>query len=149
MSKRRDAIGEMKNRLSTIAIANGYHTDAGADIADGEVYELGPDDPPVSLAMVVKKETLIQYQADVKLAFHLPVEVVILVRPDLDDVRGAIEDAIEDVKKAMETGDRQFDGILANPLRRGEIEPLDRTSGSTVAGAIIPYTLPISEGYGG
>lgn len=146
---RRTALAEFKNRLSAILIANGYHTDAGAEIADSEVYELGPDDPPVSLAMVVKKEVLIQHQADVKLALHLPVEVVILVRPNLDDVRGSIEDAIEDVKRAMETGDRQFDGLLVNTLRRGEIEPLDRTTGSNVAGAIIPYTLPISEAYGG
>lgn len=145
---RREAITEFKNRLQTIRTANGFHTDAGAVIAVGEAYQLGPDDPNVALSMVILDEVILPARGDLKISMHLPIEVIVLVKPDLDDVIGSIEDVIEDVKRAVERGDRQFDGRLDNTLRRGSIRTLPRESGASTCGATIPYTLPLSEAYG-
>ncbi len=145
---RREAIAEFKRRLQQIEQSNGYLTNVGQVIAVGEAYQLGPDDPPAALAMVILDEDRLPARGDIKISFHLPIEVIVLVKPDLDDVIGSIEDGIQDVKQAIERGDRQFGGILDNTLRRGIIRTLPRESGSQTCGAIIPYTLPISEAYG-
>ncbi len=145
---RRDAITAFKARLATILKANGFHTDAGAVIAVGEAYQLAKDDPDVALAIVVLDEMLLPPRGDLKISMHLPIEVIVLVKPDLDDVIGSIEDGIEDVKRAIELGDRQFGGLLDNTIRRGSIRTLPRESGSQTCGAIVPYTLPMSEAYG-
>jgi hypothetical protein len=141
----------MKQRLSNILRANGFHTDAGEKVADGEAYQLGSDDPDVALAMIVLDEDMLAPQGDRKRAIHLPIDIIILVKPDLSDVRGSIEDAIEDVRRAVEgdgENDRMLGGILANTLRLGPIRTLPRDSGTSTAGATLPYSLPISDGYG-
>jgi len=146
---RREAINAFKDRLQQITIANGYLTNAGAHkIAVGEAYQLGQNDPPIALSMVILDEDHQPIRQDLKISFDLPIDVIVLVKPDLDDVIGSIEDGIADVKKAVERGDRQFDGLLTGRLRRGQVRTLPRESGSSVCGAIITYRLPISEAYG-
>jgi hypothetical protein len=136
----------MRSRLETITQANGFNTNAGEQIAVGEAYNLGPDDPDIALAMIVNDEDMLAPQGDVKRAIHLPIDVVVLVKPDLDDVIGSIELAIDDVRIAVES-DRTLGNVLINTLRLGPIRTLPRESGSSVAGAILPYSLPISEAY--
>lgn len=147
MSRRREAIRAFKALLTGIKRADGYFTDAGEVIAVGEAYQLGPDDPDVVLAMIVNDEDMLAPQGDVKRAVHLPIDVVVLVRPNLDDVIGSIEDGIEDVRRAVEA-DRTLGGILINTLRLGRIRTLPRESATATAGAVLPYTLPVSDAYG-
>ena len=145
---RREAVIEFKSRLAQIQTTNGFLTNLGQEIAVGEAYQLGSDDPDAALAMVILDEDHQPIRQDLKISFDLPIEVIVLVKPNLDDVIGSIEDGIADVKIALERGDRQFDGLLTGRMRRGRVRTLPRESGSSTCGAIIPYTLPISEAYG-
>jgi len=65
-----------------------------------------------------------------------------------------VEDALADIKEAVEVEDRSLGGLLIggrnNPegLQRGTTEPFERRSGSEVVGALITYACRYAEAWG-
>ena len=148
-SRRRQLLDALVTRVTAIQVANGFHTDAGELVFWGGAGTLGPDDPETAIAIVVGDDDA-SHQG-VNLVVVLPVEIQILVRvTDADPAAAgaAIEDGIEDIKRAVELADRRFGGLLTTDLERGETRALAREEGSTSVGAGITYRAGIVEGWG-
>ena len=151
-TKRRQILEAVRARLQAIKIASDYHTDAGDVVFLGETPVLGPDDPhPVALAMIVLTDDPVHQQQNVKVT--LPIEVQIVTQPNAAEQARPwllVEDAIGDVKVAVEAGDRTLGGLLASglDLKRGPVRFLERTSGNDIVGAGVEYRFGYVEGWG-
>jgi hypothetical protein len=146
-SKRRSILQAVDARLATITEANGFATDAGLTRFVGEAPTLGADDPPAALALIVGAAVL-RWQGK-KCYVSLPIEIHVLA-PAGDAAWLAQEDALADVKRALEV-DHDLGGLLDDgpfPLQRGGERPLQREPGSTEVGAVLPYELHYTEGWG-
>lgn len=145
MTTRQAILEELRLRVRTIAIANGFTTDAGGKVFLGEAPQLGEDDPDQAIALVVEDD-------DVKdsgfLYVTLPVAVQALAKADLNEPWLAIEAILGDVKRAIELADRTLGGLLKHDLVRGPTRTLSREPGSTTVGVAITYRCQYLEGWG-
>ncbi len=146
MSVRQSILTELISRLSGIAVVNGYQTDSGAVVYDGQTPSLAEGDPEQALAVVVGGETL-GYQGENVLVL-LSVVVHALLRADVDQPTLASEAVIADVKKAVEV-DHNLGGILQpRGLERGETTAARREQGSEFVAATVEYRFRFVERWG-
>ncbi len=154
MSVRQAILAEVISRLGTIAIANGYQTDAGLMLFVGELPLLGPDDPPAAIAVIVRDELAADLSGygeapDGITVSVLPIECQAVAKADLEQPWVLVEAVISDIKQAIETSDRSLGGILVLPLKRGRTRAFGREPGSTIVGAAVPYLATFAEQWGG
>lgn len=146
MSHRSAALAVLISRLSSITIANGYSTDAGATLVTAERPDLGPDDPDEGINMLVRASTPTR-NGDA-IFERLPVDVQVLAKANLDDPLATVEAVLADVKTAVEQ-DHDLNGTLPDQgLERGPTRPLDREPGSTTVGVEVSYFLDCREKWG-
>lgn len=144
--RRQEILREFIERLETIAVANGYQTDAGQTLFIGETPALGEDDPAAAIAVLVGDEEP-QYQGE-QLLIRLPYDVQAHVRADLDEPWLTVEQVIADIKRAVELADRTLGGLVKRQIERGAVRALPRESGSTTVGASVTYYAPYTEAWG-
>lgn len=151
-SRRQRILDAFKARVEAIRIEDGFETDLGLNVLMWELPAFGPDDPKQVLAIIPREDQVAAALSNIPI--DLPVDVAVLVSPELANPGALIEAALRDVKKAVELEDRTLGGLLRggrnNPggIVRGTTEPYPRQSGSQVAGASITYVLPYVEAYG-
>ena len=145
-SVREAALGELRDRLEAILVANGFGTDAGALIFLGESPTLGPDDPTAAIAMEVQ-EDIPSFQGE-HVVVTVPVDIQAIVKADADEPWMTVEAIVTDIKTAVEV-DRDLAGtLIARGLMRGTVRPLDREAGSQYVGAAVQYRLLMKESWG-
>lgn len=133
---------------STIRQSNGYETDAGALVFVGEAPPLGPDDPDQALAIVPENEATQWQEPGLAVDVILPIGVHGVTKVDATNAWLGVEAMIRDIKRAIETSDVQFSGLLSWPLERGPVLTLGREAGSANAGAAVMYRARLKEGWG-
>jgi hypothetical protein len=152
MSSRRQRIIEMLvQRLRTIQATSGYETDAGLYLYWGPVV-LGPDDPPMAIAVVPGTTETNPLQAGKKI-ITLPIEFHAVVREDTPQ-RGTMENSwaqaeaiLSDIKRAVEVDDPEFDRLVVD-FTAGEVSPLVRQEGGEILGLRIEYRVVYAETWG-
>jgi hypothetical protein len=82
-SKRELILEAIKARLETILQANGYRTDLGQNILLGEMPKFGEDDAEQVL-VILPKEDQVTGEALNKIPLMWPIDIGIMLRPDLD-----------------------------------------------------------------
>lgn len=143
-----------EGRLEGIERNNGYRTDLGLNVLVGELPRFGPDDPKQVLAVLPQEDRIEGEWQEGKIPILWPIDIAVLVSPELDKPWVIVEAGLFDVKKAMETGDRTLSGLLKggknNPggLLRGSTETFKRMAGSEAVGALITYAFPYWEVFG-
>lgn len=133
-------------QLATIQVANEFATDAGLSVHSGFIPELGPDDPPLAIAMVLGRDGS-KWQME-HVALTLPVHLYAVAKADLDEPYVAAEVVLGDIKKAIEVEDRRLGRLLTSDLERGSTQTHDRAAGSLVVGVSITYNAPYRERWG-
>lgn len=146
MSNRQELLEAFKTRVSAIAKADGFQTDAGLTVFLGDLPTLGPDDPPEAIAIMVGDDEP-RYQG-AQILIRLPVLLVALVKAELDEPWAAVEAILADLKTAVELPDRTLGGTVKRQIERGVTRTLPREMGSTTIGAAITYWCPYVEVYG-
>jgi hypothetical protein len=145
MTKRQAILTALVARVSAIAIAAGFATDAGATVFLGEAAELGPDDPDAAIALVLEDDSP---QDKGYLYVQLPIAVAALAKADLETPWLTIEAIVGDIKRAVEHEDRTLGGLLKGPMTRGATRTLTREPGSTTVGASVTYICSYVEAWG-
>jgi hypothetical protein len=152
-SQRQLILEEFRRRLQQISVANGFDTDAGAQVFLGEIPAFGPDDPDTAVAIEVGDDTpAVQALGDrltpsaEEFAIRLPANLQALASADLDAPYIAREQVISDLKRAIETGDAWPDSV--GEVSRGQTRSLDRDEGSTAVGAEVEYSVLYVETWG-
>ena len=145
---REDVISTFAERLAEIQTANGFFTDAGLQLFIDEVPTLGPDDPPVAIAIGIGEDR-VPYNQNEKILVQLPIDVSAIVRVDVVDGWRQREWILADIKKALETPERTLGGLIPDRMRRTSTKSMRREPGSTVMGASVTYTFDYGEPWGG
>ena len=145
-SKRLQILEAIVARLTTISIANGFDTDAGAHVFLGETPVLGPDDGPIAIAVVPQDDRLTAQQ--MKIAAPWPIPVQALAQADLDEPWVAVERVLSDIKRAVELADRTLGGLVSQPFERGQTRTIPREAGQTTTGAEVIYVFAYVEPWG-
>lgn len=145
MTRRRAILEAFLARLQGITVANGYATNAGLQVFLNETPELGEDDPPTAIAVVVDDDAP-GYQGE-KVFITLPLEVNALAAANLTSPWLTAEDVLGDIKKAVEI-DVQLAGLLQWRMERGSTQTAKREPGSTTVGVAVTYRLPYREVWG-
>lgn len=147
MSVRRQLVlEEFKDRLARVTVANGFQSDAGETLFVGETPDLGEDDPPAAIAILVGDEEPV-YQG-VQLHIRLPYEIQAHVKANLEQPWETVEQIIADIKKAVELEDRKFGGLIPRQIERGTVRGLPREAGQTTVGAAVTYLAAYTETWG-
>lgn len=147
MPTRRQMLGlAIVERVTAIRQADGFRTDLGATVFWGEGVALGEGDPDIAAA-VVFRDDIVTHQMENVLTV-LPVEIQVVGKANLDKPWLLIEDALGDVKQAMETTDRTLGGLVPRQITRGMTRTLAKEPGSTVIGVSITYHCPMLEAWG-
>lgn len=152
-SRRERILDALRERLEGISIDDGYRTNLGLIVKTGEVPRFGPDDPKQALAILPKEDQPGDLQTG-KIPIVWPIDIAILVSPDLSQPWAIVEAGLVDVKRAIEGQDLTLGGLLKggmnNPggLMRGSTETFNRHSGSETVGALITYAAPYWETWG-
>lgn len=149
MSTRQAILQVFLDRVGAIQKANGYATDAGLKIFFGSAAELGDDDPDSAIAILVQDDQTSGGALGEDEQTFLPVDLAALAKASGDLAWVEIELVIGDIKRAIETADRSFNGLLARTLFRGRTKVLKRAPGSTTIGAAITYTANYLDQWGG
>lgn len=151
LSRRHQFLEEVQARLAEITVANGFNTDAGAALYLGFAPELGENDPDDAIAVLVGEDDLDDFQGP-SVSYELPIEIQAITKLTEDDQKEhpwmKVEQIIQDIKRAFELEDRQFDGSLTLPIERGNTKTLRREAGSTSVGAGISYLARLKEAWG-
>jgi hypothetical protein len=146
ISKRQQILEAFCTRLSAITQTNGFRTNLGDSVLLGELPALGKDDP-IGLAVLAGDEQIGSVKEHI--AVTLAVDICVLVSvEDQEQPWVAIEEAIADVKQAIELADRRLGRLLLDNMRRGPTRTLPRESGSVVLGAIVTYFAPFTDLWG-
>lgn len=130
----------------TAPLGDTFETDAGRSLFRGDVPQLGPDDPDQVIAIMPRQD---EPRAIGRVAFQvvLPIDVHAVVKVDLDDPWTVAEQVVADIKRAIETEDQGFDGLLQDLVREGvSVHPRD--PGSTVVAITVPYLCTFLEQWG-
>lgn len=136
----------LTTRVQEITVGHGFNTDAGLTVFLGETPQLGPEDPPAAVALVVGDEVP-KYQGE-NVFIELPIGVQALARADLDQPWVTVEALIGDIKRAVELADRTLGGLVRRQIVRGPVVALEREPGSTTVGASVTYFAPYVEAWG-
>lgn len=148
MSRRLDILLAIVDRLELIQVANGFSTDAGATLFVNEAPALGPDDSPVAIALMVQPDEPRAWQGD-SMLLRLPLEIQAHAFIALEDAWAVAERVLEDIKRAVEMGDRTLGRKVAGKsFERGTTSVVARVPGSTSTGLGIRYTVPYQEKWG-
>lgn len=146
MSVRQNLVAEIVDRLSGILKVNGYQTDAGALVFDGQTPNLSEADPEQALAVILGAET-VGYQGE-NVLVTLSVEIHAVIRADVDQPAAAGEAVLADIKKAVEV-DHDLGGILLpRGLERGASAAARREQGSEYTAAVVEYRCRFVEKWG-
>jgi len=145
-SRREHILEELRTRLKVIRTAAGYATDAGETVFMGEAPELGPDDPPQAIAIVVEDETPDHVAENVHSL--LPVTIAALAKANLEEPWMTAEAVLADIKRAVELADRTLGGAVRLRMERGITRTMQREAGSETVGIAIQYRCPIVEKWG-
>ena len=149
MTTRLQVLNALTERLAQVLVANGYTTDAGQLVVLGEAGELGENDPDAALAIVPGDDRQKTQAGSVGTAFvEWPIQIVALGKADIDQPWVAIENAVGDIKRAIEAGDRRLEGLLKSDLQRGSTRVVSRQPGSLTIGASVTYVATIAEPWG-
>lgn len=152
-SRRQLILEELKRRLETVQVANGFQTDVGLKVYFGELPRLGPHDADGAVAMIPGEDQVDEMQVG-KISIVLPVNMVALAKPSMSQPWVVVEQVVADIKKAIESGDRSLGGLLAagrdnaEGLKRGTTETSARGSGSEVVAAMVTYGCHYREAWG-
>jgi hypothetical protein len=144
-SKRQRVLEAYRTRLQAIRTENGFRTNLGDQVLLGELPMLGKDDP-VGLAVGAGDEVIGSVREHVKV--RLPVEIYVVAFADQENPWVAVEEAIADVKQAVELADRTFTRLLLDNMQRGPTRTLPRESGSTTIGAVVTYFADYTDLWG-
>lgn len=152
-SRRRQILEAGVARLEAILVADGFNTNAGQSVLLNETPELGQDDPDVVIAMLIGDDE--PKQQGNKVFLELPIELQAIAKVAKPDVPAdawhpwiAVEDLLEDIKRAWELDDRSLGGLLSCEMVRGVTRTAEREAGSTTVGLAITYALRYSERWG-
>jgi hypothetical protein len=146
MSRRQQVIEALKARVAAITIAGGFNTDAGSLVFLNETPALGPDDPDVAIAMLIRDDDP-SYHGE-QVFYRLPIEFQALAKADLAAPWVIVEQVLQDIKRAVELADRTLGRLLRTNLERRSTRTLEREQGSTAVGVAITYEAPIAETWG-
>lgn len=145
MTTREAILAALMTRVQAITIAHGYATDAGDQVFLGEAPQLGENDPPTAIALVVEDDDV---NSQGFLTVTLPIAVQALAKADLDAPWLAIEAVLGDVKRAIEQDDRSLGGVLKGELERGSTRTVPRAPGSSTVGVSVTYRCRYVELWG-
>lgn len=151
-SRRLRILEALKARVSAIKVSDGFNTDAGLRVYLGELPVLTPDDPEAVIAVIPKEDIVGSALNNIPITW--PIDIVVLVRPEITEPWVLVENALADIKKAVELEDRTLNGLLIggrdNPggLVRGTTETFPRQTGAEVVGVSITYACPYAEAFG-
>lgn len=149
-STRLSVLQTLVERLEAIQVADGFNTDAGKAIFLGMRPSMGPEDPPIAIAVMVGEEE--PNWLGEKCSYELPIDIQALAQVELKDLQQpwlAVEAIIADVKRAVELQDRRLGGVaLGKGIRRIGVRALPRESGSRYVGAGLTYLVPLAEVWG-
>ncbi len=147
-SKRTLIIAAVAARLGEIQVENDFNTDAGLSVLFGDGPVFGPDDPPAVLSIVVETDQPGRHQGE-NVTAMFGFEVQAIVKVDIQHPTLAMEAMVEDVKRAIETEDRSFDGLaVRNSLKRGQTRVIDRPAGGEYCGLGVQYQCVVAEEWG-
>lgn len=152
LSKRERILAAIVARLENIRTANGFRTDLGQVILTGEMPKFGEDDPDQVL-VILPKEDQIGGPALEKIPLMWPIDIGVMLSPDLESPWTIVEAGLMDVKKAIEdqAKDHTYGGLLRGGRdktggpQRGTTETYPRHSRSEVVGAVITWGFPYYE----
>lgn len=146
-SLRQQIIEAFLARIQRITVENGYDTNAGERVFLGESPELGEDDPPNAIAIVIG-ETSPQYQG-MNVFETIPFEFQALAKvADLDFPYIATEVILGDIIRAVEQDDRTLGGLVTRQIELGTIRTLPREPGMTTVGMSVTYFAPHVRSWG-
>lgn len=145
--KRKRILEALAERLRVIQMANGYATDAGRYLYWGPVV-LGPNDPPVGIAIVPGPTETNALQQGKKI-ITLPVEfhALAFAPQEVDDAWLRVEAVLADIKRAIELEDTTM-GRLAVDLTAGEVTPLVKSESGVFIGYAAEYRVVYTEHWG-
>ena len=143
-SRRQQVVEVIRERLQAITVANGFNTEAGAQVFLNESPAFGPDDPDVAVAVVIGEDDPAVLGEHV--LCRVPLEIQALAKVDLAEPWIAVEQVLQDIKRAIEleegTRPRSLGGLLRSQLERGVTRTLEREDGSTAIGCGVTYLAP-------
>lgn len=138
------------DRLAAIQVADGFNTDAGATVFFGMAPDMGLDDPPAALAVIVGDDAR-QQNPSKFVQVVVPIEIQGLVSVDRTRIAepGIVrEELLADVEKAMELSDGTQQVGLKKNLEAGPVRAFNREPGSTFIGFGITYLLRYGRPWG-
>lgn len=115
MSKANNIAAALASRLGLILTASGYHTNAGAVVYRGK-RQL-PEDTPACITLFEGEEDAQSPKGEpytVIAVQHFYAEGQAVCDPDNPDIAGHA--LVEDMQRALFTGDSRLDGLLSGPL---------------------------------
>ena len=151
-SQRRQILAALVTHLEAIVagdvapLGDTFETDAGRAVYQGDIPQLGPDDPDQAIAVVPRTD---DPRMIGRAAFQVtvPVDVHAVVKVSLDDPWTTAEQVVADIKRAIETDDQTFEKLVQDMTRDGvSIQP--REAGSTVVAVTVPYRFTFREQWG-
>jgi hypothetical protein len=149
-ARRREILDAVLARLEAILTADGFVTDAGANVHLGDAPPFGPDDAREAIVVVVEDDEP-KWQAD-GFFIELPLSIQAVVATggvELGTAYQTAEAILEDIKTAVELADRKLGGLLAwHGLERGSTRTLQREPGSEFVGVAVEYRCPYRENWG-
>jgi len=149
VTRRREIIEAVRDKLRRIRSDDPrFETDLGEHVQLGEVHNLGPDDPP-QVAIMVGEDEIVSQRAN--FLIRLPIAIGVVVHADYWEPYMAAEDALGDVRRALEDdpADRTLGGLVSGDFfERGTTQVTERESGSDPVGLLIEYVFPYQEGWG-
>jgi len=148
-SARERIIHALVQRLAAIDGVPPFQTRLGVGkIYVGEVPALGPDDPAEALVVIPDDDQIHHQRRNFEIDW--PIVIGAVVRADVVDPWVPVEQAIADIKRAVELADVYL-GLPAdvkNPMKRGATRVFERPEGSTVIGAGVTYVVNYVESWG-
>jgi hypothetical protein len=142
-SRRQQILEAFRTRLQAIKPEDGFRTALGDEVLLGFLPEVGADDP-VGLAVVAGDERIGSVKEHIKVSLDVNICVLATVQ-DVEQPWVAVEEALADVKQAVELADRTLGRLLLDNFRRGPTQTLPRESGSLEVGAVLTYVVEFVE----
>ncbi len=151
-SPRQQLLEAVRERLSGISTADGYHTDAGRTVYFGEAPMLSPgDEADTAILLRAGPDEVTHLGANVTRAIQL--QIAALARADLSEPWVAAERVLADVQRIIESSDRAARTLGERAkwqgLEPGQIDTLEREEGATTVAVEITYTATYTVARGG
>lgn len=126
-------------RLRAIQRTGGYQTDAGLTLQIGSLA-FGPDDDNLHMSIVIGDGKPTGSRQLKKKPRELPMQIAVGLRRWRPESWLTIEQAIGDVKRAIESGDDDtWGGLLMQAPEDGDEVALDMPVGTTSMGCAVVY----------